>query len=107
MQENQIEQSAEVAAPVSHTALIDAVAAEFRHVGEMIRRLWNTPECDVYLDSLLLGRDPDVRPPPDRPAREGRGFPKSIFGSLLQLRDMHPNYRQYQRHEDADPWKFR
>jgi hypothetical protein len=54
------------------------VAAAYPRVAERIRGLWGTPQCDVYLDELLIDR------------RGGRqGFPPDVVSALLMLSEDH------------------
>ena len=54
------------------------VAAAYPRVADRIRTLWGTPQCDAYLDELLIDR------------RGGRqGFPPDVVSALLLLSEEH------------------
>ena len=50
----------------------------FPHVLKRIKELWGSPECDLYINQLML---------PDRPREQG--FPAEAFKELADILDVH------------------
>jgi hypothetical protein len=65
------------------------VAEHFPRIAQAIFDLWSSPECDAYLDKLILD---------DRGGRAG--FPREVLRALLDLSQQHQ--RQF-AHGDPHP----
>lgn len=74
---NQIEQLRPMAVPVPIHKSISAIEARFPHIARRLEALWQTPQIDLYMDSLLI----DTR-------GSRQGFPPDVLDELMFLSGM-------------------
>jgi hypothetical protein len=98
----QMKQRQHIQVASEHLAFIALLRAHYRHIANRLEVIWGSPECDAYINSLFLARDPDKGPMRNgRPARVGQGFPKAAMRIIRTLREIHPHFEVNAPRSDA------
>ena len=86
-------------------AFIRLLKPKYNHIALRLEHIWGSPECDAYINSLFMARDPDRGPIRNgRPARVCQGFPSTAMRAIKTLRELHPRYAV--NAPKADAWGF-
>ena len=81
--------------PEEPMAFIKLLRPKYDHIANRLELIWGSPECDAYINSLFMARDPDRGPMRNgRPARVGKGFPAPAMRAIKTLRELHPRFEE-------------